>query len=419
MDFYLSDLLNDPVYNQSKEQIGQIADFVVTDIEIEHPRVTGIVVRRGSGKESVFIPGHDFAHISPKHIRLSTDLVDLQPFVQRQNEVLLVKDVYDKQIVDIDDRRLTRVNDLFLEEDHQTLRLKGVDVSSLGLIKRLRLPNIGSFLKHNVVDWEDVQFLGNSGRMKFKIKYDKLELLHPVDIARIIFEGPGYKQGSKVLSSLTDSVAAETLEELSPKLQKNLIESMSPETVAKVINHMSPYKAADLLVTLGPDMAQKIVSYLATDHVRKIQTLLNYPENSTGAYMTTEYLVIPRDVSVEELLTRIRKLESVPDFAYYIFILENELSNKLCGVVSVHDVFKAEPRTRVDAIMTKKVVVAGPHDQIKDSLKKMYRYNISALPIINKEEKLLGIVTFRDAISIFLPRRWKTRIRHVLFPDGN
>lgn len=416
MDYYLSELIGKQVINQSRERIGTLSDLVVTEIDKIHPRIHGLLIERGLTKQRVFIPRHDIQEVDKKSFHLTTDLVDLTPYLQRVDEVLLAKDVYDKQIVDIDDRRLTRVNDLLLYEEKGRLFLKGVDVSSVGVLRRLHLPVV--VLKRNVVDWEDVQFLGGNAPVKFKVQYKNLEALHPVDIARIIFEGPGYKMGSRVLTELKHPLAAEIIEELSPKLQKNLIEAMKIEDVADVVKHMSPDKATDLLAVLGADYTKKILPLLDLKHAAEIRSLLTYSENSTGAYMTTEYLAIPATITLEQALVRIRKLDELPDFTYYFFVLENELSNKLVGIVANHDLLKNDGRIRVEIAMTRGLVTVGPHDHIKDSLKKMYRYDLSALPVTtSSDNKLLGIVTFRDAISIYLPKRWKTRI-HRIFSNG-
>lgn len=419
MDFYLSELLGNPVYNQSKERIGYLTDLLLGEISKPHPKIQGLIIKRGRNKGLIVIPEHDVQLISAQVIRLATDVVDLTPFSQKNEEILLAKDVYDKQIVDIDDRRLTRVNDLLLEEEHNVLRLKGVDVSVVGILKRLSIPTFGGILiKRNIVDWEDVQFLGGESKMKFNVQYKNLESLHPVDIARIIFEGPGYKQGSRVLASLKDPIAADIIEELSPKLQRNLIESMKLEDVADVVDHMPSHKAADLLVTLGANYSQKILPLLNKGHTEEIKTLLNYPEYSTGAYMTTEYFAIPSGIPVESVFKRIRESEDLPDFMLYFYVLENEFSNRLAGVLSVYELFAADGRDRVESKMVKRLLTVSASDPIKDTLKKMYRYNLSAIPVIKgAENKLLGVVTFRDAISIYLPKRWKVRTARV-FSNG-
>ncbi len=414
MEFFLSEVIGNPVLNQSKEKIGVVHDLLAVDINKLHPRVRGIVVKRGKKKESAFIPEHDIDIISPKLVRLSTDVVDLTPFIQKNDEVMLAKDFYDKQIVDIDDRRLTRVNDLLLESQHRVIRIKGVDISFAAILSRLGTPNFGKVFKHNIVDWEDVQLLGGQTKVKFNIQYKNLESLHPTEIARLIFEGPGYKQGSKVLESLKDPIAADIIEQLSPALQRNLIESMNIDEVADVIEHMPPYKAADLLVALGSEYSHKVLPMIAEIHANKIQTLLNYPENTTGAFMMTDYLAVPSNISVEQALGRIRERATLPDFTSYVYVLENEMSNKLVGIFGLDDLLHADSRSRIDSVMTKKIIFAYPNDLIRESLKKMYRYNISALPVVSRSEfKLLGIVTFRDASSIFIPKRWKVRHRQL------
>lgn len=414
MDYFLSDLLGNPIYNHTHEKVGFFRDFIVVGINKANPNVTGLVVNRPQRKEPFFIPIHDIHTISSKSFRLTTDLVDLTPFVPRQEEVLLSQDVYDKQIVDIDDRRLTRINDLLLQQNQRLLFLKGVDVSSVGILNRLKLPYF-NLIKRNIVAWSDVQFLGGQNHVKFKIQYKNLQALHPVDIARIIFEGPGYRYGGKVLSQLDEPVAADIIENLSPKLQKNLIEAMKKEHVADLISHMRPNKVRDLLFTLGPEYTQKIMPQFNPKFAKLVTSLLKYPENSAGSFMTTNYLVAPSGVSIEELLHRFRELETIPDFAYYTYVLENELSNKLVGVISVHDFLKSDLRTRIDTIISKNVVFGHPQESINEVFKKMFRYDLSAIPIVSRNEgKMLGIVTLRDAMAIFLPKKWKVRLRKIL-----
>lgn len=414
MKYYLANLQGIPIVNQSREMIGKLLDVVTVDINKPRPRVSGFVIKRGINKERVFIPAHDVHSISTAGIKLSTDIVDLTPFNRKPDEVLLMLDVYDKQIVDIDDRRLTRVNDLEIEDNQNLLHLTGVDISTAGLLTRLHLPNINNVIKHNIVDWEDVQFLGGTSPMKFKIQYQNLESLHPVDIARIIFEGPGYKQGSKVLSELKEPIVADIIEGLSPKLQKNLIESMKLEDVAQVVRHMSADKATDLLIALGYEYARKILPLLEKKQSTIIEQLLHYPESSTGAYMTTDYIAIPQGITLEHAFEKVRSNESLPDFLLYFYVLENEFSNKLVGVVSIYELFSKDLRTRVETAMIKNVIFAYPNDHIKDTLKKLYRYNISAIPVVTRnDKKLLGIVTFREAVTAYLPKRWKIRVRRV------
>lgn len=417
MDLYLSSLIGKAVVNQSNDKIGVLSDAVVIEPQKNHPRIHGILVKRTSNKLPLFVPAVDIKEIK-NDIKLATDIVDMTPFTSKSDEILLVDQVYDKQIVDIDDRRLTRVNDLLLDDQKGILYLKGVDVSSVGVLRRLKIPAFG-LLKHNIVEWEDVQFLGSDEPVKFKVQYKNLESLHPVDIARIIFEGPGYKHGSRVLSELKDPIAADIIEELSPKLQRNLIESMKIEDVAGVIDQMEPDKATDLLVTLGPEYSKKVLPLLTKENNDTISSLLNYPEHTTGAFMTTDYLAAPAGITLEKLFERLRDQEEISDFSYYVYVLENELSNKLIGTLSNHDFLTTSPRTRIETVMTKRLITAHPHDSIKESLKKMYRYDLSAIPVVSqKESRMLGIVTFKDAISVYLPRRWKVRIRRI-YSSGN
>ena len=413
-EFYISAILGKSVLNSSQEKIGCLKDLIVLDINHLHPRVSGLIISRGNHKGSVFIPESDLKEISGKKIILNTDVVDLTPFNRRQHEVLLVSDLFDRQIVDIDDRRLTRVNDVLLEQKKGLLFVKGVDVSIKGILARLQLSLLARFFSSNVVDWEDTQMLASSGPLKFNLQYQKLEKMHPVDIARIIFEGPGYKQGSKVLTQLKDPIAADIIEELSPKLQKNLFDTMKTDQITDVIDHMAPDKATDVILSMGPEFAQKICPLLSSEQAQAIKALINYPEYSVGAFMTTDYIAVPAKITLEQLSEYVRKQDDIPDFMFYFFVVENEHSHKLTGVVSNQEIFTANPRTVVDSIMKKEIISVSALDHIREALKKMYLYELSALPVISRQTgKLLGIVTLQDAMAVYLPKSWQTRLRKI------
>jgi magnesium transporter len=258
--------------------------------------------------------------------------------------------------------------------------------------------------------------LGSNVPVKFNLQYHNLESLHPVDIARIIFEGPGYKQGSKVISALKDPLAADIIEELSPQLQQNLVESMQIDDVADVVNHMPAHKAADLILTMGPDFAQKILPRIKDKHAAKITILLNYPENSVGAFMTTDYLSVPRNLTVEDVYERLADFKQLPDFSLYIYVIESDINNKLIGVFSIYELYRTNRRSRIEQFMIKNPISITAHLPLEEALKKMYRYNLSALPVVSRKEgRLLGIITFKDTVSHYLPKRWKTRIHQILF----
>ncbi len=407
---YLSDLLENPIYSHTGERIGRLHDMVVADIDRKAPRIQGLLMRRGRGKQDAFIPEHDIANINPKEIKLSTDIVDLTPFERREDEVLLLDEVLDKQIVDIDDRRLARVNDLEIRQEQEILTLAGVDVSSTPILNRIGLGLLSKLVRRNIVPWEEAQFLGGSSPVKLNLKYKNLETLHPVDIARIIFEGPGYKRKASVITSVRESLAADIIEELQPEMQKKLLSEIPFQDTVDIVAQMESDKAADLLLVIGSEMQEKILTALHHDQAEQLRSLLQYPEYCAGAYMNTEFLAIPSNITVAEALSMIHELPELPEFSIYTYILESMSKNRLVGIVSSDELLKANPRSRISAIMVRHFVTAKPTDHIKEILKTMYGYSLSAVPIIGKNNRIMGIVTFHDAATFYLPKSWKHKL---------
>ncbi len=191
---------------------------------------------------------------------------------------------------------------------------------------------------------------------------------------------------------------------------------MKLKDAAEVINHMPANKAADLLLVLKNQLAINILSYVKPDHAEKIKTLLHYPEHTVGAFMTTDYLDVAKNKTIEAILSEIRHLKSLPDFIFYIYVIESDINNRLVGLISNYEMFKHDSRARIESIMIKNPITITADEPLEAALKKMYRYNLSALPVISaKEGRLLGIITFRDTVSYYLPRKWKTHIHQILY----
>lgn len=404
---YLSSILDKSIKNKTGEYVGKIQDAVLIHINRPLPMVNGFVVRRSSKERAFFIPIEDVASFEGKALCLNTDTINFTPFALRDDETLLAQHILDKQIIDVKERDLTRINDLELSLSGNHLFLTAVDVSVRALLNRLGLPTWGFLFKYNRIVWQNIQFMGVNLPVKANIDYDRLETLHPADIARFILRGPGYQKGSQIIQSLEEDIAADVVESLPLDLQATVMENMSVETAARIISEMESHHAADLLAELDESFVNNILKQIKTEHSTIVKQLLTYPEHSAGSLMKVEFIAVPHTMTVEELLTHLRNLPKLPEFLLYFYITESVASKKLVGIASLWEVLHASGRQRLESIMIRDFQTVSPTDRAQRVLKKLLRYNISAIPVVDKEHKILGIVTLSHAVDIIVPKNWE------------
>lgn len=406
---YLSALLGQPVRGASGEVVGKLADMVVHMSETEtFPPVAGLVTTIvGRSRLRFFIHASDIAEISEGGVRLKTDQLNLAPFARRDSEVLLNKDVLDKQLVDINGRRVIRVNDVTLTFDPTSgrYRLAGVDVSAASLVDRLGLRGLAKNLARETIPWDSVQYFASEVPVvKLKLSYDKLARLHPADLGEIINE-LGYQQGGEMIAALAETqgeaVAADTVEELDPEVQAAVISSLDVEDAADIIEEMDTDEAADLLAELPPQQAADILEAMQTEEAQEVRELLQYKVDTAGGIMSTDYLALPADLTVGETLTRLRTTE-LPEFTYYVYLVDE--TEMLLGIVSLRGVLAASDEALLHEIMipAEKLITAQVDEPARKVAEEMLHYNLLAMPVL-QEGRLMGIVQTHDALERLIP----------------
>src|ERR1051325_5329061 len=215
---YLSQVLGRPILDLDGERVATLRDVIVRLGEEDHPPVAGFVARYR--RRDFFLPRWRIGHFAIDGVRMNSDLLDLRPFMRRDGEVLLARDVLDKQLIDVDGKRVVRVNDVQIIEAANDWRVTGADVSLQGLWRRLAPSGlVGTNRPVEVIDWADVGYLAtDAATVQLKSSQGKLARLHPVEIARLA-EALSYHHGSEVVESLDDETAAETLEEMPAETQ--------------------------------------------------------------------------------------------------------------------------------------------------------------------------------------------------------
>jgi magnesium transporter len=406
---YLSQVLGRPIRDLEGERVATVKDVIVRLGEGDHPPVTGIVARYR--RRDFFLSRWRITELNQQGVRLNSDILDLRPFVRRENEVLLAKDVLDKQLIDVDGKRVVRVNDVQIIEAAGDWRVTGADVSLQGLWRRLAPAGFAGTKKPvEVLDWADVGYLAtDAATVQLKSSSDKLARLHPVEIARLA-EALSYHHGLEVVESLDDETAAETLEEMPAERQAKILGDMDQERAADILEWMSPDEAADVLGDLPEEKAEELLGLMEHDEQADVAELLPYEDDTAGGLMTTEFVTLPRALTVGEALARLRDMAETPNMIYYLYVVEEEHSWNLVGVIALRSLILSDPSAPLAEVMRTEFQQAEPNEPAQEVAQRMAEYNLLALPVIDETGDILGIITVDDAMEILLPKDWRQRL---------
>ncbi len=406
---YLSQVLSRPIRDLEGERVATIKDVIVRLGEDDHPPVMGLVARYR--RRDFFVSRWRITEFNEQGARLNSDILDLRPFVRRENEVLLARDVLDKQLIDVDGKRVVRVNDVQIIGVAGDWRVTGADVSLQGLWRRLAPAGlVGTRQAVEVIDWSNVGYLATDTAMvQLKSSSDKLARLHPVEIARLA-EALSYHHGTEVVESLDDETAAETLEEMPAGRQAQILADMDGERAADILEWMSPDEAADVLGDLPEEKAEELLGLMEDQEQADVVELLPYEDDTAGGLMTTEFVTLPRELTVGEALARLREMAETPNMIYYLYVVENEGSWKLSGVIALRNLILADPTAPLDHVMRTEVQTAQPNESANEVAQRIADYNLLALPVVDESGDILGIVTVDDAMEILLPKDWRQRL---------
>ena len=411
---YMSDLMGKPVADADGEYIGYLEDLIASVRgEMPHPVVVALVIKRSSGL--LMLPFSDVVWLVAPAISLTKRIKETLPYQPAEHDLFLARDVLDKQIIDTDGVRVVRVNDLELARVNGQFYVANVDVGGMGLLRRLGLAKAaqslaGHFrrvLPPNMISWEEVELLPGNQPMRLKVPGKKIAELHPADIAEIISDLTRAESG-QLLETLDVKTVADTLEEVEPEFQASLVETMSDEKVADVLEEMSPDEAADLLAELPEDRSQELLKLMEREEAEDVKKLLTYPDNTAGGIMTTDFWAVNSDLTAGEVIEYLRKTAKEAENLFYIYVTDKE--NHLLGVFSLKDLVLARPEQVVTEFMHARVVTVNVFDSQDAVAQAISKYNLVALPAVDDQQCIHGIVTADDALDKIIPTAWKKRL---------
>lgn len=380
---------------------GKVYDVVIEMVEGSFPRIFGIVVV-DKHKNKALVSARHIETFGRNDVTLKRIFTEVAEALPTDKSLVFLRDtVLDRQIVDLAGVRVVRVNDLHFGTVQGVLCLVALDIGKLGLLRRLGLGglNLFNFLQPELVEWKNVKLLGD--KLQLSMSGKELVKLHPADIANLI-EKLNLNQGSELLQVLDKKTAARVLEELEPELQKILVQNLGPERAASLMQKMSIDELVDLMQMLPAYKSKEIMQNLPTESKQKVRKILEYDENTAGGLMTTEYISAALASTVREVIENIKQSYQMHRGIYFVYVSDTEGIFK--GVVSVRKLLISQPDTTMaELVDTEKKVTATPNQTVSDIAALMTKYNLTALAVLDEQQKMLGVITVDDVMRHFVP----------------
>ncbi|HBH62665.1 MAG TPA: magnesium transporter MgtE [Nitrospiraceae bacterium] len=414
-ELFVSELLNMPVLDPKGDELGRVKDLVVIKGD-PLPRVSALILEEK--KKRYCIEWENVGIFNKRIISSKVYSPRVEPYEPSDDILLIVRDIFDKQIVDADGAKVVRVNDVQLEGKKDHACINGVDVGFRGILRRLGIERkserlyeiLGKTLPQHIIRWSFIQPLEpRLSKLSLTIPRKMISDLHPADIADIISKVP-HEQGIAFFKGLDPSVAAEALPELAPDLQKMIIEDIDKDYASEVVERMPPDEAADLLADLEKEKAKELLDSIEEEDAQDIQELLVHEEDTAGGLMTNEFIAYPPELTIQEAIDRFKVDAHDVESVYYIFIVEKE---KLIGITTLRDMILHSPDLPLSDIMETKLKTVSPESNQRIVAEIMSKYNLLAIPVIDENADMLGIVTVDDVIDFLLPQASRKKRRSI------
>jgi len=414
--FYLSRIIGKKVIDNTGYSVGIVKDLIIDTIPSslvdfpDKPLVIGIKLKTHKGIGIYSFSQFTVTKIKGKLKVTCNDIFEL-PVDTFKSGLLLEETIMDKQIVDLNGHKLVRVNDIRLATLNYGTYAIAVDIGIEGLLRRIGIvkPIRGLLSLFNLslpakfILWDDVQAIDFSNlNIKLSKSYSKLHTLHPSDLADII-EDLGRKSGMSIFTSLDEEKAADVLEELEKHAQIDFVESLPVEKMADVLEKMPADEVADILDELEDDKAELLLKEMESETSNEVRELLEYPDNSVGSLMTTEILSFNPNKTVEEVINefRVKKPEDVE--LYNLFVTDSK--DEFIGTFTLRDLVVSQPETLISQIMKTEPICLVDEQKVDDIAEIISKYNLLAIPVVDKDNLLQGMVVVDDVVEDLINKR--------------
>jgi magnesium transporter len=412
-DGFLSDMIGRTAVIEAggrKRSVGRIIDFVVERPDDTFPKIDALVIKSKTGRHLAPIGSIRDFDAAGKLVLNEAPTREAPP----DDEALyLVEDLFDKQIVDVDGRKVVRINDIEVARTGGALRVVAADIGFGGIVRRLGGGSLSAALiakiPRSLIAWDNVAPLHdfNPTQIKLSVSEHRLARLHPSDLAEIIGDLSA-RDAARVVGSLDDETAADALEHLDAETQRSIIDDLGAERAADIIEEMDSDDAADLLGELSEEQQEQLLREMDAETADDLRELVAYDDETAGGLMTTDYFWIYPHRTVAATIAKIREIAPETEFVYYLYVTDP--AEKLLGVLSLRTLLLSSPDAIVQSVMESDIVSVHPDARATEVASTIARYDLLACPVLDDDGKMLGIVTVDDAIDAIIPERLKKQL---------
>lgn len=403
---HLSSVIRRPLVDRRGDRLGRVEDLIVRVGESPHPPIGGAIVRIG-GRE-LFVPIGSLDGLDRGRVRYQGEQVDLRRFERRPGELLLAKDLQTRHLISLVGARLIRANEIELACIDGRWEVVGVDPSSRPVLRRILPRVLGRRIRPGaLVDWATIEpFVAHVPTARLRIPYRKLARLHPAQIADLV-EAASHDEGEEIIEAVKQDseLEADVFEELDVEHQLEFIRSRSDAEAARLIGTMAPDDAADLIVDLEQERRLPVLDLLPLAQQQKVRSLLSYNPETAGGLMSPDFLCLAEPSLVAEVIDAVRHSSAPPEALNVIFAEDTD--GRLTGTASIVSLIRADPRITLGSVMRRDPVVVHTDADVHAIVRKMSDYNLTVAPVVDDDNRMIGVVTVDDVMELLMPTGWR------------
>lgn len=406
-EIFFSTLVGKPVYTIDEQYFGSFRDFIVKR-QNENFLITKARIRTLSGKRMIISWGDVHSiDADPVSLKLKKEADAIKVIDYDDDELRLKRDFLDQQIVDTENHRVVRVNDLKIVAIGGDLFMVAADIGLRGLLRRLgleqwalslslafRRPLTNVLIPSKYIDPLPARIRHD---ITLTVAQEQLKKMHPADLADIMTDLDYFERVS-MLHSLPVDTMAKTIAELDPDVRKELLAKLKDDTVTKVLERLAPDTATDIASELPKYRMQQLLTKMKSSDAEEIRQLLKFKEDTAGSVMNTDVVAFRTTLTAGEVLEELRKIGDKAEQIFYLYIIDEK--NLLKGVISLRELIFVDPKTKMETMIKRRPVFVFTKENVDEVVEKFTKYNLIAIPVVNRRRKLEGVITVDDLLPI-------------------
>lgn len=411
---YFTEMQNLPAFDAKGDYLGRLADLLVNPGQ-NAMQVSAYRIKAPKKKE-LWISHDEVQSISVRAVQTNVPASKMRLYTPDDYVISVKKDVLDQQIIDVNHRKVERVNDVDFDirpvNGHTELHIVAVNVGAASAVRRLlqgalskhKIRSLSSLLPAHEIPWEFVNLIepDPARRLKLRISYDRLAELHPADVADIL-EDLSRDEQKAVIESLDDETAAQAISEIPTRMQAALLESIPAEKASDIIEEMPPDEAADVLQEMPPETSAELLAGMETDEAKDVRGLLGFEENTAGAMMTTDYIAVEESAALPRVVEALRNFEGPVESIHQIYL--TGAANALTGAVPLARILLAHSDSALKELSSDPLISVQSHADEKEVVELFHKYNLVDLPVTDEDGHLVGVVTADDALEVVVKHK--------------